>query len=144
MLSFPLLTLYHNYSFELMCVANCSADTSVSLACSRFFRRSLYFASILIRLRSRFATLMRRAMYVICSCLTLEVHPSQTSSSWLPVGRLFVVSTRFPLARRMLGVHITCCDLTMCASRVNVSCVCLFDDASIGYSIYSSYSCHRE
>ena len=33
--------------------------TAVSLSCSRFFRRSLFSASVMIRLRSRFATPIR-------------------------------------------------------------------------------------
>ena len=131
---------------------------NMSLSCSRFFCRSLFAASVMIRLRSRFATRMSdtpRVSSVICSGFPLEVGLTFLKGVGFQV--VFVaspLSISFPFARRkafsscfgsrVSGTRITCpaqssCDLEMYAS-INASCFCLFEDASVGYHNFCQWT----
>ena len=79
-----------------------TALSAVSLSYSRFFRRSLFSASVVIRLRSRFATPMRDVhawpvSSVVCCGFPLEVNLTLLQVDFQLFFVALPLSARFPL-----------------------------------------------
>ena len=92
-------------------ISACDDNTPFPLSYSRFFRRSLFSASVMIRLRSRFETPIRDVgptspvSSVICCGFPLEVHLTLLQVGFQLVFVTFPLSASFPLPRWKLGVQ---------------------------------------